>query len=407
MGWMTDRRRHERAPAPGYLCVRATAKVAAVTLWVLASPAMAQNWSLGGTLAETLLTDSNPRLESNPPDSTFGSRTSIAVKADNKTPTTAVGLTLGADLIRYFDSAVANDLDTIDWTAGVGAERTFARTTLAGRADYRQQAVQQSELGETGITQIDADRITKSARSSLEYELTPRDQVGTAVQFRDITFEGARSTNQLNPFWVADIAAQWKRALSPVQTGTLSIGALYFDADDRLDSKSQAYTVGGALEHRLTPRFTVQSGIGVGVALQDDSSRGSSTSEILNLSAGALYSLERVVLSASYAQTIEPTGFGRLEYRRALGASFLYRINTQTNFDVTATYVLNHPDLEISPFAEADRNYFAVEPKLSYQFLPNWSVETAYRLRYDDNGAREATSHAILASVKYAFTLLP
>ena len=379
--------------------------------WILLpEPVHAQDLSVRATAAERVMLDDNIRLEQDSDGWVFGSTTSLGLDVDSRGPLVGINLDLGADYNHFTGPGASSDLNSLDWHAGLGVDRRFLRGEVGARAEYRRQAVRESELEDTGATEGDAERESILGRVTAAYDVSSVDRVDGTVEVRDVSFDEDQPSDLRNPFLSASATMRWARELTPRETGTAILRSIYFDADDRFQTTSQSYSIGGLYEQRATPRLTWFAGVGVGVVDEERDTAGggrdSSLSPALNLDVGGSYTLERILIELALSQGMEPSATGRLRQQRLLRANLEYEAATDTVVAVTAFNVSQRADTEFTLFDEYDREYTVLEGRIAWLLLPDLRFATGYRFRHDDGGDG-ASSHAVFATLSYGFSLLP
>lgn len=397
---------------PGLSHVAAAWSAISFICIAVAGPARAvDNWTVKSAVAERLYADDNIRLEPDSQGWVFGSTTSLNVDVESRTPVLGVGLNLGLDYNRFWGPGSTNDLNSLDWLVGAGVDRRYIRTELGARAQYRRQAVRESELEDTGQTVGDAERATSEASFSAAYDVSAVDRADAVLQALYVTFEDADDNPQLNPFFATSLTTRWARKLSDRETGTAKVDFIYYDSENAADTTSQSVIAGGLYEVQVTPRLKLLGGAGFGFVNEqrDAGNRGrvSSLSPALNFELGAIYTLERTTIEASLIQNMEPSAGGNLRQQREARVDFAYRTSETTTLNLAALHISQRTDPDLSPVGDFDREYTSAEAGLLWRILPALNLFTGYRFRYEDDEPGTAYSHAVFAGLRYAFDASP
>lgn len=384
-----------------------TAVVAAYAL--PPGPVRAQDVTVRATASERVLVDDNIRLEPDSDGWVFGSTTSLGLDVDSKGPLVGVSLDLGADYNHFAGPGASSDLNSLDWFAGLGLERRFIQTEVGARAEYRKQAVRESELEDTGATEGEADRESILGSLRAAHDVTSVDQIEGIVEVRDVSFDEEQPSPLRNPFVATTATMRWAHDFSSRETGTAIVRAIYYDADDQFNTTSQSYSVGALYEQRATPRLTWFGGAAVGFVEEERdtaSGRDSSVDPALNLDVGGTYTLERTVIEVSLSQGMQPSATGRLRQQRELRANVDYEVTSDTTVSFLASHISQRAETEFTLFEEYDREFTILEGRIGWRLLPDLRFSTGYRFRHDDTG-EGAMSHAVFATLSYGFSLLP
>lgn len=373
-----------------------------------------QNITVRSTVAEKLQYDDNIRLEPNPSGGVFGSTTSLDVAAERRTPRATLGLDFGADYNHFWGPGASSELNSLDWSTGLGGETRTARATLGGRLGYARAAVRESELLDTGATRGDTDRVIKSAAANISYAQTSRDTLGADLLLEDITFEGDDSELR-NPFREAELNLRWVRALTARASGGVVVGAAASDSDDKVDTFGRKFNAGVVYEERRSPRLTFRFDARLGVAIQDrnNTERGVTTREseaspTFEFDTGLTYALARSSVSVGVAQQVQTTAAGGQQQVRSASVGYNYELTPQATWKVTGDLVSQRSSISVVPFVgDSDRTFAALGTQVSWRFVPDWTIAAGYRFRYDDDFDGEATSNAVFTTLSYSFTPVP
>jgi opacity protein-like surface antigen len=338
--------------------------------------------------------------------------TTTTVQADltvnRRGPRTTLGFEAGAE--HNMHEGDADIPDGTDWRVALTLADRGPLSTATARADYRRDAVHQTELLDTGVLGGDAERVTKSISGTYNRTLSARDRLETNAGFTDVDFEGDVSDLR-SPYRAINLGIGLVRTLSPRDTASARLSSTIMNADDPRDTNSTSLTAMFGLEHRRTQQLTLRLGAGVGAVrrtrdtLADPDLRDTETDPTLTLDMGATYTLPRLTLSASLTQGFSPSALGELNVTRTITGDAAYALTPAARLTFTVMQTSSYADVDFLPIDDARRHYISLGPGVTWQFMPDWRLSAGYRFRHREGGAGTASSNVVFASVAYNFTI--
>ena len=367
----------------------------------------AADWSVESTISETAEFDDNIRLERDSPGAVLGLTTSPSIALHGQTRTLELDLNGGFDYSVFAGPGDNGKLDSFDQDAFAGVRRNGQRTTIGLSGAIRRQDTRSSEIEDTGETEEDNNKLSVSATSEITHRISPVDTVSLTGNFQDVSFEN--DSNVLTPHSSYSLDISWIRQFSSFDRGVVSAGATFFDADGPENKESQVYEFLATLTHGFSRGLTGRAGAGVSLVNSefDDFSgvtvlRREDTSVGFLIDAGLIYELDNASsLQIDIRRDTQPSSRGEIQERTSIILSADRRFSNDLSASLAVR--LSRQDSATSDSqTDSDRDFFRVEPRLTWQFLPDLSLSAAYRLRYQDKANEgSAISNALFFTLTY------
>ena len=392
-----------RGVAPVVKDLTASAVRGGVTgLFLLAASfgtAAAADWYVAPSISQLFEFDDNDGLDPDDPETVWGLTTRPAIQIEGHTPRTTL---LFNGRLEYAVFPNDDDLDSFDQFATAALQHALPRTQFSLNANIGRTTTRRTEDDDTGRDFTDARRLTLSGGASVSYAATQLASVG----LRGSATRSTVDTSSLEDF--ISLTAGPFLSLRATEKDTVSFSGRYtrFERTSGLDLESDVFTGDVTWTHDFTEQTSVSFRGGANYR---------STSEEVNVSgvtstndetgvgfeAGATvrYTEERGGLSGSFDRTLSPSSNGRLEERNSLRLSANYKATPLISFDLTTAYInQNSADDEDTD----ERDFFSIEPGVSWNFLKDWDFRVAYKLRTQVlDSADRAFSNGVRASLTW------
>ena len=232
----------------------ATALLLAAAGW----PAAAVDWSLVGSVSESLSLNTNSDLDEESSGLEFGSDTSLSLTLGADTPRTSWRLSTGFDLSIVSNSDDNDDLGGIRPNLNGTMQYRGLRYTLSNSLSLRQDSSASLRFrevfaegedeeappdlptdfaGDRVRVEDNTDRISISASSRLSYQLTPRDSatVGISASAQRFLDDVAGLSNSR-----MGTSLSWSHRLDPISSAGLSFNFLRFSSEDTVTDAEES-----------------------------------------------------------------------------------------------------------------------------------------------------------------------
>jgi len=411
----------------------ATALLLAAAGW----PAAAVDWSLVGSVSETLSLNTNSDLDAQEDGLEFGSDTSLNLTLGADTPRTTWRLSTGFDLSVVSNSDDNDDLDGIRPNLNGTMQYRGLRYTLSNSLSLRQDSSASLRFrevfadddegeappdlptdfaGDRVRIEDNTDRITIFASSRLSYQLTPRDSAtfGLSSSTRRFLDDVAGLSDSQN----FGTSLSWSHRLDPVSSTGLSFNFLRFTSEDTVTEAEERginLSLSGQYSTQPSPRLSLGSSLGVNYTRStDDIPVAGGTVEDEDSDIGGTGSLSLTLrhpnsqTNLALSQAVRPSSFGDVRNVSSLSMRYSQRLTARTSFTFGGNYTLEK-DVD---FGGTPEHFFGAGPSISYTIAPQWTASLSYRLRgvTDSDTVGETgvdLSHSLAFTIGYGFTLLP
>jgi len=377
--------------------IRAGLVGAAMT--IAAVPAVAADWHLNASITEEFTYDNNFRLDPNNEETLWGFNTRPRLGFETHTPRTDVNVGGNLNYGYFPDRTRQNSFDQAG-TASI-SHRT-ERSTFSVGGNLSHATTRTTEDEDTGRDFSDARRLGFGGNASWSYALT--ETVGAGIQGGGsyVTYD----TSVLNDYRTYNVGPFFTVQLT--EKDSVRFGATYtnFKRLTGLDNTSDLYVGNAAWTHVFHPQWqmTIRGGASYTDQEQEVSTGGGSTTTQNNKRIGAdagislTYTEERASITGGYNHAMVPSGVGALVRRNSVDLSMGYRVTPLISLNVKTSFIQQSA---ISGNAD-DRNFFAAEPGVTWNFLPDWTARVAYKFRTQElEGEDRAYSNGALASISW------
>lgn len=382
---------------------------------------VAADLSVRGFFSQRAEVDSNPDLESSDFSSpALNSITNLGLVVTARTPRTTLTFAPGVNATLQTDQST--DFQNINPRFNGTFSRRGQRVTVSGGVsliprltndasssfdgfnfdspdastppDGSDRSTDQNTTNETAL------EINASANLRLTFAVDPQNSLSSGVTAQARRFSG--DSNAFTDSETYGINLGWTHRLDPRTEISVNPSFRLFSSNDRGgSSKTYDLTFGG--NRRLTPRISASANAGASLTSDSDG-------DSLNFVGGARlnYSGEAGSISAGVTQSVDQNEFGDLENRTSAFVSPSYRINGYATVSMPLRVAFTNPLFSAGTGSSNDNETtITIGPSLSYTLNPDWSINTGYRLRFNNDSTVNTTSNLVFLQISRNLNLLP
>jgi hypothetical protein len=380
--------------------IRRTLATAAATC-LIAAPADAVDWSLGGTFSQ------NANLSRDADgDTSLRGATSLGVALSADTPTTSWRLNPSLRLVEQIGDR--GDGETFEPRLGFNGRVTHSRPRLTlngslgvtpefvGDRDFTEFLTPDPDTGELEPTVSRQDRdvlqIVIRGGAGASFALDPRHSLSLSTFFRAREIQDDAATLEDSLSYGGSLSLS--RALTPQMSGSLTASAQRFTTDGDREQDSTSLSVSAGLSGSLSPRH--QGGVSLSVSSTESDGR----SEIsLGGSASLSYSLADTTYSLSASQAVEQGQTGAAASVTSVRAGVSHRINETQRVSLSGAVSVSD-----AVFGSGDDDpALVLSPRYELTLTRDWRLSLGYGLRVETGGDLD---NRVLLSVARSFALI-
>ncbi len=263
-------------------------------------------------------------------------------------------------------------------------------------ADYKRDSTIQSELLDTGITDVSKVRWQKSIAPSWQHVFSEFLSSELGYSFMDVSYENGQEAG-LFDYSINTFNASISRLAAEFDYLRLNLYYSAFDAP-LVNSKygDRGLLLGFSHIYSDYYRFDASGGVRRTKFSNAISENESSTGFIGEISVTRV--LELSSAQVTLGRKIDPSGSGTLMQRDSLVLSMTRRFTAMINGSL-ALGIYRNKSLERN-FTRLDRSYFFVTPNLTWRVAEDWSLRLFYRYQYSKYDEARDAAQANVAGVK-------
>lgn len=384
-----------RTPAVS-LSIALTMVLATVAAFSLPTGVRAAEWLVEGRADLRGEYDDNITLDPTNELSVFGATFSPEVDIGGRSQNWDLFLNTRLDFARFTEQDFLNSEDQ-----QVELEGSY-RTQLGVwdlDAMFRRATTRTTELTDTGRVEVGAERLDFRVQPSWRYVLGQRDSIFVNGRWDKSTFD----VSTLNDFTRYSAGGGWTHQLTEQDDLTLSGFASHFENDSISGNESD--TFGSQLGwHRVySERLETRIAVGPRYTTSDSTVTSSNNSLGFIVDGEVNYDLDdRTLIAGNLSRSIAASGGGSVVERDVVRLSVRHQYEPELAFRLSIYYLQNRDANDQN--AASDREYFAVEPGVSWQFERDWFLTGGYRYRTQElTGESRATSNAVFVTLRHQF----
>lgn len=366
----------------------------------MTTQAFGSGWSLNSSLTERVEFSDNINQSSTGAKDAYGSTTSLKTALGWQGSRRTVKVNSSFDIRRFYGPGASPDLDTFNHSHKFEYSVKRKTTKYSYSLSHSIRDVTSSELEETGfLTRIDNNQITSKATFGINHDVNSRLKLSLSGSASSIDFENT-GTN-VTPHTKYNLSGSLIQKLGKNITGTLSMGAGFYSADDLFNSETRTYRFTGRLattfSHRLSAH--IQAGVILTEKYKDATSTSvaSSSDTMGNLfNIGVVYKMKRTTLTFSAASNVSASLTGGTQSTTRVGFNISHKVNNLSNINLSVSTSQNDTSTSMS-----------ISPSYSYRFAKKWNANLGYIYRQQDSNGVSSMSNKVYFNVTRSFTQLP
>jgi len=354
----------------------------------------AADWTAEAELQQTIRYDDNIRLSRDSTGTDFGSVTSPILRLHRSTADRDYGIDTELGLVRFLHDNTLN-AETVNVVAGARGLEKWGSCSLP--FEFDREPTRKTEITDTGAFNIEATALTFETNPDVSYDVSDTSTVTALGNWRERRY----SSDAFSDYRSGRLGGRWTEHLSEAEDFYVSPLVARFQNLDQNGTSHWLEMIAG-YDREVSER--VSYGVYAGGSWVFDHVSNSSGRDFgvlggLNVS----YALSEIAnMTASYRRSVEPSGSGQLRDRDIVNLTFSYKLAPTLVGDMGMSFIrLN----SIGSGTGNDRDYFSIEPRLTWIVTPQWSAFTAYRFRGQnvDDPVRSgyATGHAVFLGVSF------
>jgi opacity protein-like surface antigen len=361
-----------------------------------ATPGRAMDWNVSGKGNAKVEYNDNVDLSPTNKRSAVGVFLTPDILFSGENETVSLEARGRADLIHYFG---VDNRDSVDPAAGLGVEKRWEMSTLGVDANFRRQALHQSEIEDTGRVGVSGTRQSFDIAPNWSTRLRERDTLSASAGFSDVTYDTPSFTDFRSYRWNTRWAHEW----SERQNFLVTVDGLYFRPSDGTSAASDSYGVQVGVERELSETFKFNFLVGARYLTSDGGMAGSGDgSSIGGLVQGGLsYAGEVTDVSGNVGRSIRPSGGGRAVQEDKVGFTLGRRVSEYVRLSLTADGARSDAPEDGT---SSERMFLSVAPGVEWTITEQWSLSAGYRYRRQKTGnAGWAASNAANLNLQYTW----
>lgn len=371
---------------------------------VATSGALASDYSVKGSIGETLTGSDNYFLLKSPAGTTFQSLTAGTLNFLRRTPDTRLLLDTNFSVYDYFGSGASDTSPRVGTPAGARfqADHTTEINKYTFAASWYRDDLATTQLRETGVVTTRGLLDAYSASGGVTHDVSRTDAIGLSAQGRTVTFTGSTQS----PYKDVSTALNWSHIFDPTTSLNTSASVDWFDADDPANSRRLFWQIVTSLQTQLTRRLSFNGSIGGGFSNTYQNALAPTTTQFQRGTTGSVQAyaglsyqlLKTTSVSLTAGHAIVPTTFGPIETISTVGISLRHNINDVSSLSFATQFAY-------TDFAGVSSNLFSAQVAYGYALTRQLRSSLSYTYRQRDDSTGFANSSTVLLGLNYDFSL--
>ena len=389
---------------PAGLCLRAFVPIfAGVLLAGSNDRSHSADLKITGQAGQRLYFSDNLDLLPDPVGSVLYSTSSISTTITAALPTLEIELDAGLTYNTYSGSGSAGKSDSLGQNYMLSLTKDTRSTTYSASIGFTVQDAQSSELDDTGLTQIDTNRITTRGTAGIDHAVNRNNRIGIDGTVTSVDF--STETADLTPFFSASLAGTWTHLVNSRITTNVKSSVSLFEPDDGTGSQSVTFRNALGMSVAWTKNLDVSGSGGVHLITRHDDVTPTSTAAGFSGDLDVEYRQKRTTYNLKLSQDVSPSAAGELLTRTSVSASLRHKVNERTGVNLSAGLVDQGGASNGS--TTNDRTTFSLSSSIDFQLTRLWQAVLGYDFRHREEGNSNASSNAIYVRVSRDAILLP
>jgi hypothetical protein len=403
--------------------VARTVFLVSLSLGVIASGAVAAEFSIKSSVSETVEASDNYFLLLAPKGATEKSLNSATVDFLAQTPDTRYLLDTNYSYYKYFGPGAADT--SLTWGTPASTKFTVDHTTSLSKfnvgASWSRRDAATTQLAQSGVVSARGSIDTYSVNGGVIHDLSRNDSITWTAQASKILFTDA------NQFSYVDLTttAAWNHTVSATTTLNNSVSFDWLSLDNPAQSQRLFWKLLTGVDSKLSSRLSFNGHVGIGFVNAYQSSVTQTTAPAIPTGAASFqpqvgagnsiladaaltYQLLRSTsVSLTAAQAILPLFTGQLQKSDTLGLTMTHNINEFSS--LTYATQLSHIAAGTGAFASSqssNSNFITASVNYAYKLTREWRTNLSYTYRQRKNDTGLVKSNTILFALSRDFTVL-
>ncbi len=252
---------------------------------------------------------------------------------------------------------------------------------------------------------------TQTVSPSLTYHISEIDNLTLTPSYSATSYTNA-SINNFRNYNTTNIDLAWQRMWTERYMSSISFFYSIFESQQGSNSSGSSsfnydsYGINFGNDYALTEKWKLSGTVGVRQT-ESTTDFGSSSSAGFLADLNADYTADNFTSGINFKRSLMPSSFGRLQEQTAVGWNFNYKIleRLSTNFNL---YYLESTLVNFNN--NAIRKNLVIQPGISWQLTPEWTLAGSYRFRTQDSNQNSlgnltnnlsAESHLVMLTINY------
>lgn len=324
-----------------------------------------------GTDDNFFLTSSNNAIDTN-----FSSL-SLYLGADGSTEISSVQLLARINSHNYSDKTID---DSATYNFSLAMSNQGERLDSGLDISYESESTFESELLDSGV-RVDGRRETLGISPDLSYRLNERNSLSMNLSFEDVSYD----TVSLIDYRNNSLLLSWGYGLDETSEFTTNVNYTRYEPDNAaVSTDTSSFFLGYEMRPTETTTYHFRFGYSnVDGPAGTQSSRAYSVD--INNQRDELNSF-----TLNVSQTYQPSGLGNVRLEKRLGLGWVHAFSEKVQGLLSADYIQTD-----------DRDYYQIQPGLSYRLSEHLGLAGNYRYRREERTTANAESNSLLLSISY------
>ena len=308
-------------------------------------------------------------------DTSF-SKLGLFVSTEGSSELTSVQIRFGIDSDEYSAPSV-EDRTTGNLSFSLSNQGERLQTGL--EASLLSEPTIETELLDSNII-VDSTRDTLNVSPSMTYQIDERNSLSISLGFTDVSYD----TGQFTEYQDSSLSLGWDYRLNETSDFSTSLSFSQYDPDSTDSTDTSSLNLGYVMRPSETTTYSFSIGY-------------SDVDRPVNDQTGSTYSVavnnirdERNSFALTAARSFQASGLGVVREEDKLDLSWTHAFSEKVQGVLSAVFV-----------GTEDRDYFEIQPRISYRISENLSISGNYRFRKQDKIAENAESSSLLITLTY------
>jgi len=331
----------------------------------LIASAGAAEWRLQPSSQLFALGESNPRLLPGVSKFTGSGGADVSLDLRRRSETLDIGGTVRADLRRY---AEEKGLDRDEARLDLTLQQTGERVSWQGSASVAHDTTLTSELGTTGLSQVNLRHEAVDLSLGPTWQVTERVSTGATLFWEESRYPGTSRDDLVDyRYQTASVNVAYGFTEKALVSLVASAGAL--DAD-RANIRTRSNSIVLQARYRWSPKWTLTAFAGPSWVR---SKRSSESGTRYNVELTRQQS-ERTVVSLLASSSVAPTGRGYLSQRDDISVRLGRALGEHLDAAFSYSMIHSRDLVPILGYSFNDVRYARAEASISWRLAERWST---------------------------------